>query len=119
MEVMKKEDEVEMAIEYIEISTLPMLNTDLLLGYGDFPPVVEDFRRKILEADCFLFASPEYNYSVTGRAGNSGSWVGLTSTRHDPNRINHQPDTTRLIKWVNRLKPNTIRINTRVKRVDP
>ena len=65
MELMK-EEEVEMEIEYIEISTLPMLNTDLLIGYGVFPPVVEDFRRKILEADCFLFPSPEYNYSVTG-----------------------------------------------------
>jgi NAD(P)H-dependent FMN reductase len=42
-----------------------MLNTDLEVD-GNFPPVVEAFRQKILQADSVLFASPEYNYSVTG-----------------------------------------------------
>ncbi|KAK1553119.1 hypothetical protein Q3G72_029240 [Acer saccharum] len=79
MELMK-EEEVEMEIEYIEISTLPMLNTDLLIGYGVFPPVVEDFRRKILEADCFLFASPEYNYSVTASLKNALDWASCPPT---------------------------------------
>ncbi|THG08419.1 hypothetical protein TEA_015077 [Camellia sinensis var. sinensis] len=51
-------------IEYIEIAPLPMLNTDLEVN-GTFPPVVEAFRQKIREADSVLFASPEYNYSVT------------------------------------------------------
>ncbi|KVH88238.1 NADPH-dependent FMN reductase [Cynara cardunculus var. scolymus] len=54
-----------MSIEHVDISPLPMLNTDLEVD-GKYPPVVEDFRRKILESDCFLFASPEYNYSITG-----------------------------------------------------
>ena len=54
-----------MEIEYIDISPLPMLNTDLEV-HGNFPPVVEAFRQKILQADSVLFASPEYNYSVTG-----------------------------------------------------
>lgn len=53
-----------MKIEYIDISPLPMINTDLEVG-GTYPPVVEAFRQKILEADSVLFASPEYNYSVT------------------------------------------------------
>lgn len=53
-------------IEYIDISPLPMLNTDLEGPDGSFPPVVEAFREKILKADSILFASPEYNYSVTG-----------------------------------------------------
>ncbi len=52
-------------IEYIDIAPLPMLNTDLE-GEGTFPPAVESFRQKIKEADSILFASPEYNYSVTG-----------------------------------------------------
>ncbi|CAL5379882.1 unnamed protein product [Camellia sinensis] len=51
-------------IEYIEIAPLPMLNTDLEVN-GTFPPVVEAFRQKIREVDSVLFASPEYNYSVT------------------------------------------------------
>ena len=42
-----------------------MLNTDLE-GEGTFPPAVEAFRQKIKEADGIFFASPEYNYSVTG-----------------------------------------------------
>ena len=42
-----------------------MLNTDLE-GEGTFPPAVEAFRQKIKEADSIFFASPEYNYSVTG-----------------------------------------------------
>ncbi|KAJ6702951.1 putative proteinDPH:QUINONE OXIDOREDUCTASE-LIKE PROTEIN [Salix viminalis] len=49
----------------IDISPLPVLNTDLEVD-GTFPPVVEAFRQKILQADSVLFASPEYNYSVTG-----------------------------------------------------
>lgn len=52
-------------MEYIDISPLPMLNTDLE-GEGTFPPAVEAFRQKIKEADSIFFASPEYNYSVTG-----------------------------------------------------
>lgn len=52
-------------IENVDISKLPLLNTDLE-GEGTFPPVVEAFRRKIREADSILFASPEYNYSVSG-----------------------------------------------------
>ena len=56
-----------MEIEYIDISPLPMLNTDLEVN-GTFPPVVQAFRQKILQADSVLFASPEYNFSVTGMA---------------------------------------------------
>lgn len=52
-------------IEYVDISPLPFLNTDLELN-GTYPLEVEAFRQKILKADSILFASPEYNYSVTG-----------------------------------------------------
>lgn len=52
-------------VEYVDISPLPMLNTDLEVN-GKFPAAVEAFRTKIAEADCYLFASPEYNFSVTG-----------------------------------------------------
>ncbi|MBA0571605.1 hypothetical protein Golob_001988 [Gossypium lobatum] len=52
-------------MEYVDISPLPMLNTDLLVD-GKLPPAVEVFRQKILQSDSILFASPEYNYSLTG-----------------------------------------------------
>ncbi|GKU91356.1 hypothetical protein SLEP1_g5242 [Rubroshorea leprosula] len=63
-------------IEEIDISSLPMLNTDLEGADGmAFPPVVEDFRSKILVADSILFASPEYNFSVTAILKNAIDWA--------------------------------------------
>ncbi|CAL8114831.1 unnamed protein product [Prunus armeniaca] len=64
-------------IEHVEIAELPMLNTDLE-GEGSFPPVVEAFRQKILEADSILFASPEYNYSVSAPLKNALDWASRT-----------------------------------------
>ncbi|XP_073024653.1 NADPH:quinone oxidoreductase-like [Primulina eburnea] len=61
-------------IEYVDISPLPLLNTDLEVN-GTYPPAVEAFRQKIFAADCFLFASPEYNFSVTGPLKNAIDWA--------------------------------------------
>jgi NAD(P)H-dependent FMN reductase len=58
-----------MQVDHVDISELPLLNTDLEDGGGGgggFPPAVEAFRAKVRAADCFLFASPEYNYSISG-----------------------------------------------------
>ncbi|KAJ0559642.1 putative NAD(P)H dehydrogenase (quinone), NADH:ubiquinone reductase (H(+)-translocating) [Helianthus annuus] len=63
-----------MLIEHIDISSLPMLNTDLEVD-DKFPPEVESFRQKILQSDCFLFASPEYNYTVTAPLKNAIDWA--------------------------------------------
>ncbi|XP_058107852.1 NADPH:quinone oxidoreductase [Magnolia sinica] len=63
-----------MQIDYVDIEPLPLLNTDLEVN-GTYPPVVEAFRRKILEADSILFASPEYNYSVTAPLKNAIDWA--------------------------------------------
>ncbi|OMO87395.1 NADPH-dependent FMN reductase [Corchorus olitorius] len=63
-----------MKIEYVDISPLPMLNTDLEVD-GKYPAAVEAFRHKILEADSILFASPEYYYSVTGALKNAVDWA--------------------------------------------
>ncbi|MCI10478.1 NADPH:quinone oxidoreductase-like, partial [Trifolium medium] len=56
-----------------EISGLPMLNTDLEVD-GTYPAEVEVFRQKILEADSCLFASPDYNYSITPPLKNALDW---------------------------------------------
>ncbi|KAF7836212.1 NADPH:quinone oxidoreductase-like [Senna tora] len=61
-------------IEYIDISPLPMLNTDLE-DKGTYPTEVDAFRRKILAADSILFASPEYNYSLTAPLKNAIDWA--------------------------------------------
>jgi chromate reductase, NAD(P)H dehydrogenase (quinone) len=53
-------------VDDVDVADLPMLNTDLETDGGrGFPPAVEAFRAKVRDADCFLFASPEYNYSIT------------------------------------------------------
>ncbi|TVU46951.1 hypothetical protein EJB05_06525, partial [Eragrostis curvula] len=67
-------------IDHLDIADLPMLNTDLITtdgGASCFPPVVEAFRAKVLLADCFLFASPEYNYSITGPLKNALDWASI------------------------------------------
>ncbi|KAL5227507.1 hypothetical protein ABZP36_015772 [Zizania latifolia] len=60
-------------INHVDISDLPLLNTDLEID-GGFPPAVEAFRAKVRAADCFLFASPEYNYSISGPLKNALDW---------------------------------------------
>ncbi|XP_010065742.2 NADPH:quinone oxidoreductase [Eucalyptus grandis] len=63
-----------MQIELIDVSPLPMINTDLEVN-GRFPPAVEAFRQKVLAADSILFASPEYNYSITPPLKNAIDWA--------------------------------------------
>ncbi|XP_055814975.1 NAD(P)H:quinone oxidoreductase-like [Solanum dulcamara] len=63
-----------MEIECVDISSLPFTNEDLEVN-GTYPDAVEVFRKKIEKADCFLFASPEYNYSVTGPLKNAIDWA--------------------------------------------
>ncbi|EEF49549.1 NADPH:quinone oxidoreductase [Ricinus communis] len=70
-----KESVKGIEIEYIDISPLPMLNTDLEGADGSFPPIIEAFRQKIREADSVLFASPEYNYSVSAPLKNAIDWA--------------------------------------------
>ncbi|TYH20659.1 hypothetical protein ES288_A05G448000v1 [Gossypium darwinii] len=69
-----KESIAGIQMEYIDISPLPMLDTDLEVD-GKFPPAVEAFRQKILEADSILIASPEYNYSLTAPLKNALDWA--------------------------------------------
>nr|KJB74936.1 hypothetical protein B456_012G018200 [Gossypium raimondii] len=69
-----KESIAGVQMEYIDISPLPMLDTDLEVD-GKFPPAVEAFRQKILESDSILFASPEYNYSLTAPLKNALDWA--------------------------------------------
>lgn len=63
-----------MQIEHVDIEPLPFVNTDLEID-GKYPPSVEAFRRKILEADSILFASPEYNYSLSAPLKNAIDWA--------------------------------------------
>ncbi|PON98767.1 NADPH-dependent FMN reductase-like [Trema orientale] len=71
---LSKESIKGLEIEYIDISALPFVNTDLEVD-GTFPAAVQAFRNKILEADSVLFASPEYNYSLSAPLKNAIDWA--------------------------------------------
>jgi chromate reductase len=61
-----------MTVEIADISTFPLYNEDVKAqGY---PPAVQTFRDKIAAADALLFATPEYNYSVSGVLKNAIDW---------------------------------------------
>ncbi|OIW08112.1 hypothetical protein TanjilG_06655 [Lupinus angustifolius] len=63
-------------VEFVDISALPFVNTDLENQNGAvYPPVVEALRKKIIEADAVLFASPEYNYSLAPLLKNAIDWA--------------------------------------------
>ncbi|PUZ52955.1 hypothetical protein GQ55_5G015200 [Panicum hallii var. hallii] len=61
-------------VDHLDISDLPIINTDLETD-GGFPPAVEAFRAKVSQADCFLFGAPEYNYSIATPLKNALDWA--------------------------------------------
>jgi chromate reductase len=63
-----------MTVEIADISDIPMYNADTETAAG-FPEPVERFRAQLEEADGVLFATPEYNYSVTGAMKNAIDWA--------------------------------------------
>jgi chromate reductase, NAD(P)H dehydrogenase (quinone) len=62
-----------MTIRVADISAFPLYNEDVRAQ--GFPPVVETFRRQIREADALIFATPEYNYSMSGVLKNAIDWA--------------------------------------------
>ena len=61
----------EIEIEPVDISNIPLFNQDL---EGSLPDIVKELKEKIKLADGVLFASPEYNYSVSGVLKNVIDW---------------------------------------------
>jgi chromate reductase len=62
-----------MTITIADIGTFPLYNEDVRAQ--GFPPPVETFRRQIKKADALLFATPEYNYSMSGVLKNAIDWA--------------------------------------------
>ncbi len=62
-----------MTIEIAEIGAIPLYNEDVRAQ--GFPPAVETLRRQIAAADALLFATPEYNYSMSGVLKNAIDWA--------------------------------------------
>jgi chromate reductase len=62
-----------MTIDIFDIATIPLYNEDVKAE--GFPPAVADLRARIKAADGLLFATPEYNYSISGVLKNTIDWA--------------------------------------------
>lgn len=62
----------DMTITPFALHDLPLYNQDLVSGA--YPAPVEQWRQAIRDAAGLLFASPEYNWSVTGVLKNALDW---------------------------------------------
>ena len=58
-------------LEIFDVSRFPLFNEDLL---DDMSAVVREFKEKVSEADAILFATPEYNYSISAVLKNAIEW---------------------------------------------
>src|SRR6185369_3678049 len=61
------------SVETIEIGDWPLYNADVQAQ--GFPAPVQATQQKMLAADGIVFASPEYNYSVSGALKNAIDWL--------------------------------------------
>lgn len=59
-------------IEIVSIKDFPLFNQDL---ETNFPSVVQEVKDKIKNSDGVIFASPEYNRSMTGVLKNAIDWI--------------------------------------------
>jgi chromate reductase len=62
-----------MSINIYDLAPIPMYNDDVRVA--GYPPVVQEFRSTIAASDAIFFASPEYNYSVSGVLKNAIDWA--------------------------------------------
>jgi chromate reductase len=68
-----------------DIGDLPLYNPDVEVQ--GFPPAVVGLREQLLSADGVLFASPEYNWSITGALKNAIDWA----SRPPQSPLDHVP----------------------------
>lgn len=71
VEFMKDRYKDRMDIEILPIEKLPMYNQDIEL---DPPEIVDELRQKIKQSDGILFATPEYNHSISAVLKNAIDW---------------------------------------------
>lgn len=61
------------SMEIADLSEIPVYNEDVKVQ--GFPPAVQKLRDQIAAADALFFATPEYNYSVSGVLKNAIDWA--------------------------------------------
>jgi chromate reductase len=62
--------------EVVSLSDIPLYNADHVNEHGT-PETVESLRSAVRSADGIVFATPEYNWSVTGAMKNAVDWLSL------------------------------------------
>ena len=62
-----------MTLEIATLDDIPFYNVDV--EQVGFPKSVEQLRQKVAAADALAFATPEYNFSVSGVRKNSLEWL--------------------------------------------
>jgi len=65
----------------IDVGKMPLYNSDLesqVDGKIVFPAEVEAVRAELAQADAFIFACPEYNYSISPALKNAIDWGSRT-----------------------------------------
>ena len=74
-----------MRLEITSIADLPIYNFDV--QEKGFPAVATRLRQEILAADALLFASPEYNWSLSAALKNAIDWM----SRFQPQPFQNKP----------------------------
>ncbi|MFZ2027360.1 MAG: NADPH-dependent FMN reductase, partial [Lactococcus raffinolactis] len=62
-------------IEILEIKDVPMFNESKDASYS---PLIQDFNRKIEDADGVIIATPEYNHSIPSSLKSLIEWLSFT-----------------------------------------
>jgi chromate reductase len=62
-------------VHFVDLADYPMPLYDGDLEAEGFPPMVSAFRERMITADGFLIASPEYNGSLTPLLKNTIDWI--------------------------------------------
>lgn len=60
-------------IDIVTLNDVPLFDQDV--EANGWPPRVQELRDRVGNADAVIFASPEYNYSITGVLKNAIDWL--------------------------------------------
>lgn len=71
----------DMTLDIYDIGNMPLYNQDLVTDH--YPSAVAAWRQAVRAADALLFATPEYNYSITPALKNAIDWASRPDVGED------------------------------------
>lgn len=81
----------EVTVNIIDLEGIPLYNGEIDLPWPNKPAPVVNFINQLAEADAFLMATPEYNYSVTGVLKNALDWASRQPGPDRPPALQGKP----------------------------